>query len=136
MSGAAQLLGGGQAGGAGADDRDLFAAQFIRRLGLNPAFFPATLDDSFFDLLDRYGRLVDAENAGGFAGRRADAAGELRKVVGGMQTTYRLVPASAVDEVIPVGNMLLTGQPVWQKGTPHSMQRAPCCCSAVRGKSW
>ncbi len=22
--------------------------------------------------------------------------------------------------------MLVTGQPVWQKGTPQSMQRAPC----------
>ena len=26
--------------------------------------------------------------------------------------------------------MLFSGQPVWQKGTPQSMQRAPCVRSA------
>jgi hypothetical protein len=29
---------------------------------------------------------------------------------------------------------LLTGQPVWQKGTPQSMQRAPCSRCFSSGK--
>ena len=30
--------------------------------------------------------------------------------------------------------MLVSGQPVWQKGTPQSMQRAPCVLHALFGK--
>ena len=30
--------------------------------------------------------------------------------------------------------MLLTGHPVWQNGTPQSMQRAPCCAQLLFGK--
>ena len=31
--------------------------------------------------------------------------------------------------------MLFSGQPVWQKGMPQSMQRAPCVRSLSSGKS-
>ena len=37
-------------------------------------------------------------------GRRADAAGELREVVGGVQLAHGFLPAAAIDQVIPVGN--------------------------------
>src|SRR3712207_5539753 len=29
---------------------------------------------------------------------------------------------------------LPSGQPLWQNGTPHSMQRAPCSASSVSGR--
>ena len=32
------------------------------------------------------------------------------------------------------GMMLVTGQPVWQNGTPQSMQRAPCSLMLLFGK--
>ena len=31
------------------------------------------------------------------------------------------------------GMMFPSGQPLWQKGMPQSMQRAPCCCSLSSG---
>ena len=60
------------------------------------------LDDLHLDLLDGHRALVDAEHAGGLAGRRAEAARELREVVGGMQPLDGLAPAVAVHEVVPV----------------------------------
>ena len=37
-------------------------------------------------------------------GRGADAAGEFGEVVGGVQLAHRLLPAAAVDQVVPIGN--------------------------------
>jgi hypothetical protein len=45
------------------------------------ALFEGAIDDRLFDLLDGDRRLVDAEHAGGFAGRRTDAAGEFGKLL-------------------------------------------------------
>ena len=85
VAGAAQLLRGGQARGTAADDGDALAGVVLGRLGMNPAFVPGALDDGALDELDGNRRLIDAEHAGGFARRGADAAGELRKIVGGVQ---------------------------------------------------
>ena len=46
------------------------AGAVLRRLGMNPAFVEAALDDGLLDLLDGDRRLVDAEHARRFAGRR------------------------------------------------------------------
>ena len=62
------------------------------------------VDDVLLDQLDRDRLLVDAQHARFFAGRRADAAGEFRKVVGLEQHLQRIVPAVFVDQVIPLGN--------------------------------
>jgi len=107
----------------------------IRRLGMDPALIPGTLDNRLLNQLDRNRRLVDAEDAGCLARSRADAAGELRKVVGRVQTANGIAPTVVVDQIVPVRIRLLTGQPVWQKGTPQSMQRAPCsrCFSSGNG---
>ena len=63
--------------------------------GTNPAFSKGVLDDRLLDDLDRHRRLVDAQHAGRFAGRRADAAGELREIVGRMQHANGVAPAVA-----------------------------------------
>ena len=48
------------------------------------------------------GSLVDAEHARGLARRRAQPAGELREVVGGVQPLDRAVPVVAPDQVVPL----------------------------------
>ncbi len=45
----------------------------------------------------------------GFAGRGADAAGELGEVVGGMQTANGALPTAVVGEVVPVGDEVVDG---------------------------
>src|SRR5690606_30570700 len=66
------------------------------------AVFPSLVDDGVLDRLDADGVVVDVQRAGGFAGRRADAAGELRKVVGGMQHVDGAAPVLVVDQIVPV----------------------------------
>ena len=81
VAGAIELLRRGEAGGSAADDGDLLAGARRRRLGDDPAFVEAAIGDRHFDLLDRDRIFVDAEHAGVFARRGADAAGELGEVV-------------------------------------------------------
>ena len=47
------------------------------------------------------GGVVDAEHARAFARRRADAAGELREVVGLVQAIERFLPQAAINEIVP-----------------------------------
>src|SRR5258708_3442387 len=82
VTGARKLLGGGETGGTGPDHCNALPAALLWRLGFDPAFAERMIDDAFLDLLDGHGWFVDAEHAGGFAGRGADAPGELRKIVG------------------------------------------------------
>ena len=86
VAGARQLLRGGQAGRARSRRRPR-ACRCAPRGGsgvIQPSVEGA-VDDGLFDLLDGDRRLVDAQHAGGFAGRRTDAAGEFREIVGGVQ---------------------------------------------------
>ena len=71
---------------------------------LDPALAPRPVDDLDLDLLDGDRVLADAEHARGLARRRAQPAGELGEVVGGVQPLDRVAPVVAVDEVVPVGD--------------------------------
>src|SRR5690606_26474667 len=82
----------------------LLAGLSVGRLGHDPAFRPALVDDGMFDRLDADGIVVDVQRTGGLAGRRADAAGELGKVVGRVQHVQRAAPVLFVHQVVPVGN--------------------------------
>ena len=104
VAGAVELLRRGQARRTRTDHRHSLSAARRGRLGTDPALLEGVLDDRLFDLLDGDRRLVDSEHAGGLAGRRADAAGDLREVVGGVQNADGLLPAVAVDQVVPVGD--------------------------------
>ena len=53
------------------------------------------------------GRLDQVERAGRLARRRADAAGELREIVGRVQVVERVLPVAAIDEVVPVGDLVV-----------------------------
>jgi hypothetical protein len=87
---------------AGADHGDAAVAAQLGRIGRYPALLEAARDDRELDLLDRDRVVVDVEDAGRLAGRRADQAGELGEVVGGVQLDERVAPLIAVDEVVPV----------------------------------
>src|ERR1700710_2821046 len=107
VAGARELLGAGHAGRARADPGALLAGLRRRDLRLQPAIFPGAIDDGAFDGLDGDRVVVDVERAGGFARRRADAAGEFRKVVGRVQVARGLFPVVLVDEVVEVGDLVV-----------------------------
>src|SRR5262249_35550154 len=101
---ARELLRAGEPRRSRADDRHLLAAALGGALRPDPAGLPGAVDDRVLYRLDPDRVLVDAQHAGLLAGRRADAAGELGKIVGRMQRLDRRLPVAAVDEVVPVGN--------------------------------
>jgi hypothetical protein len=102
VTGAIQLLRRGEPRGAGTDDGNLLAGAHRGRLGQHPALVPAAIDDLVLDVLDGDRRVVHAEHARAFAGRRADTAGELGEVVRHVQALECLAPQPAVDEVVPL----------------------------------
>ena len=104
VAGATELLRGGEASGAGADDGNFFSGARFRGFGANPPFEESSLDNVFFVLLDGDWRRVDAENARGFAGGGADAAGEFGKIISRVQSAHGFAPAVAIDQVVPVGD--------------------------------
>ena len=106
VAGAGQLLGRGQARRAGADDGDGLAGEPLGRLGGDRAVGEGAVDDADLDLLDRDGRLVDAEHAGRLARGRAEPPGELGEVVGRVQPVDGLAPLPLPREVVPLGDQV------------------------------
>jgi hypothetical protein len=102
VAGTIELLGGGQPGRPRADHGDLLAGAHGGRLGHHPAFVEAALGDRDLDGLDGDGVVVDPEDAGALARRRAQPPGELGEVVGGVQAVEGIPPVLAVHEVVPV----------------------------------
>ncbi len=92
----------GQPGRTRTDHDDAFAGLDARQLRLDPALVPRPVDDLHLDLLDGHRVGVDAEHACCLARRRAQPAGELGEVVGGMQAIDRVSPVLAIDQVVPV----------------------------------
>ena len=106
VTGARELLGGGEPGRSRADHRDPLAGLDRRDLRHDPPLVPRPVDDLDLDLLDRHRVGVDAEHARRLARRRAQAAGELGEVVRGVQPVDRVAPVVAVHEVVPVGDQV------------------------------
>src|SRR6185437_15911117 len=59
--------------------------------------------------LDGHRRVVDVERARRLARRRADAAGELGEVVGGVEDVERLAEVPAINEVVPLRDDVVDG---------------------------
>ena len=87
---------------AGAHDGHRAAGAAVGRVWHHPALGEGALDDGQLDLLDGDRVVVDRQHARRLARRRADQAGELGEVVGGVQLLDRVAPLVAVDEVVPV----------------------------------
>ena len=101
---ARQLLRGRQPRGTGPDHRHALARARFGGLRVNKSLFECAVDDGLFDLLDGHRRLIDTQHARGFARRGADAAGEFREVIGGVQHAHRVLPTAAIHQVVPIGN--------------------------------
>src|SRR5215468_5098565 len=109
MADARELLRAGKAGWSRPHHGDGFAGLARRRLRLHPALLESAIHDGAFDGLDGDRIVADVERARSFARRRTDTTGELRKIVGRMQVAGRLFPRSRIDEVIPVGDLVVDG---------------------------
>jgi hypothetical protein len=51
--------------------------------------------------------VIDVERAGSLAGRGADAAGELRKIIGRVQVARGLFPVALIDQIVEVGDLVV-----------------------------
>jgi len=92
---------------AGAHHGDLLAGAFDRRLGYHPALLPTVVDDLALDVLDGHRRVVDPQHTGAFAGRRTDAAGKFREIVGLVQAGQGFLPEAPVDQIVPFGDQIV-----------------------------
>ena len=81
VSGTRELLRRREPRRAAPNDSDALARLFRSNDGRDPAFFKRTIDDFNFDLFDRDGRLVNAQDARTFTWCRAQTPCELWEVV-------------------------------------------------------
>ena len=107
-----QLLGGCQAGRPGPHHRHPSARVLRGDHRCYPALGPGPVHDADLDLLDGHRRLVDPQDARALAGCRAEASGELREVVGGVEPLDGIPPVALVHQVVPVGNEVAEGASV------------------------
>src|SRR5262249_60030794 len=77
------------------------------RARVHPAALEGAVGDRAFDRLDGDGVVRDVERAGGFARRRADATGDLGEIVSGVEVARSLLPVAAIDEVVPVRDLIV-----------------------------
>src|SRR6185312_11381795 len=68
---------------------------------------PGAVDDRAFYCFDGDRVVVDVERAGGLARGGADAAGELREIVGRVQVARGLFPVVLVDQIVEVGDLVV-----------------------------
>src|SRR6202007_933291 len=101
VTGAGELLGRGQSGRPGADDRYRLPGQLVRRQRHHEAFFEGPVDDLQLDLLDRHRILVDSQHTRRLAWGRTQPAGEVGEVVGGVQPFDRVAPTAPAYQVVP-----------------------------------
>ena len=105
VPGAGQLLGRGQPRRSRPDDGHPLAGGDGCRLRLDDAVHPGLVGDRLFDPLDRHAAagvfLRDRQHTRRLARGRAEPAGELREVVGGVQAVAGGVPPAAPDQIVP-----------------------------------
>jgi hypothetical protein len=92
-----QLLSGGESCGTTADDGNRFAGKALGRNWMHPAFFPRLVNDRHLNLLDGHWRLVDTQYTGRLTRSRAEATGELREVVGFVESLDSLAPVTSAN---------------------------------------
>ena len=118
---AGELLRSGESGRTRADDRHPTIGRDRRAHRFERSGRP--LRDLEFDLFDRYWFVGEAEHARTLARRGAQPAGELGKVVRGVQTVRGAPPVACATRSFHSGMRFPSGQPSWQKGIPQLMQR-------------
>src|SRR2546430_17710283 len=121
MTSAIQLGRGAKTGRAGTNDGYFLSGADLGRLGDDPTFIPPMIDDGTFQVLDRDGRRIDAEDAGAFARCGTNAARELREIVGFMETIERFLPKTAIDQVVPFRNEVVN-----RAAGGHAVEKVAC----------
>jgi hypothetical protein len=116
VTGGVELIGGGESGGAGADDGHFFAGTHGRMIGLNESFIEGNLNNMFLYFFDGYGWLVDTQYTTALARGRADAPGEFGEIIGGAKDLIGLLPLLAVYMVVELGNDITEGAAVMAEG--------------------
>ena len=99
-----ELLRGRQTSRTGANHGHFFTRLQAGDDRFDPALRPSFIDDGVLDRFDPHGVVVDVQGASGLARCRADAAGELRKVVGRMQNLDGVLPVALEHQLIEVGD--------------------------------
>ena len=102
MADTRQLLRRGQTGGAGANNGYFFAGLLCCRLGVYPAFGPGAVDDGVLNGLDAHRVVIDVQRTRCFAGRGANAAGELGEIIRAVQDLNRSFPIILEHQVVEV----------------------------------
>ena len=74
---------------------------------------PLPIADGALVVVNRLGLVRAAQVAGRLAQRRTHAARELGHGRGQRQTFGRLLPLTAIDEVVPLGNEVVQGAATW-----------------------
>src|SRR3974390_2183606 len=103
-----ELLRAGEARRPRSDNRHLLACLVFRDLRLEP-LRNGTVGDLAFDGFDGDRIFVDVERTGCLSRRWADATSEFREIVGRVQVASGLFPVVAIDQVVPVGNLVVDG---------------------------
>src|SRR4051794_34353511 len=102
MASSRQLLRSRESSRAGAYYRYVLAGFSARMFGQNPPLGKGVIDDLLLNRLNRDRRSIDPQHTRRFARGRTDASGELREIVGRVQSTDRLAPTVLPYQVIPV----------------------------------
>src|SRR5690606_31947383 len=95
------------AGRPGADDGHPLAGLVVRRTRPDLTEFVGLVRNRLLDRLDRDRNVFQVERASFLAWRWADPAGPFRKIVGGVEVADRAVPVVAIDEIVPVRDLVV-----------------------------
>src|SRR6266516_4837204 len=118
VPGARELLGASEPRRTGAHHRDFLSGLVLGRLWPYPAFLERLVDDRVLDRLDADRVVIDAQHARVLTRSRTDAAGELGKIVGGMQRLDGALPILPVDEIVEIRNDVV------DRASGHAKRRA------------
>ena len=101
-----QLIGGGKARGAAADDGDLLAGPVLRRFRHRVAFLISIFNDGQLVASCAHRLPVQIAGTGLLAESRADPSGEFRKAAGPLETLVGLLPVSHIQQIVPLRNQV------------------------------
>ena len=121
----AQIFGGGEAGGAGADDADRLAARGAGDERFDPAFLPGGVGDELFHRADGDRSVAGKfDHAIAFAQTvlRADAAADFRHGAGQVRQLIGFAQAPFGGQAQPVGDMIV--QRAMGRAIGHAALRA------------
>ena len=97
-----QLIGYGETGRTGTDDRHTLTGADLRDTWLHVALLERRFDDVELVVVRRHRRVIETLDAGLLAERRADTARELREVIRLQKTAQCVGDVAVVDLIVPL----------------------------------